>query len=179
MESSVTTSTEESLEPSTRPRQGAATADRVLSAGETAASRFGITALRVSIGLVFLAFGVLKFFPGASPIEGLVDQTWTTLTFGAITGYTALAITATLETLIGILFITGFLMPLALVLLAVTFVGILAPLVLFPGELFPGGLPSLTAQYIIKDLVLIVGALVVAGAVAGKLRARLAARRPS
>jgi hypothetical protein len=34
-----------------------------------------IALLRVSLGLVFLAFGTLKFFPGLSPIEGLATRT--------------------------------------------------------------------------------------------------------
>ena len=33
--------------------------------------RYSATALRLSMGLVFLVFGVLKFLPGVSPAEGL------------------------------------------------------------------------------------------------------------
>jgi putative oxidoreductase len=34
-----------------------------------------IAILRVSLGIVFFAFGILKFFPGASPAEALVECT--------------------------------------------------------------------------------------------------------
>ncbi len=43
-----------------------------------------IALLRVSLGLVFLAFGAFKFFPGLSPIEGLATRTTTALTFGLV-----------------------------------------------------------------------------------------------
>ena len=38
-----------------------------------------IDLLRISLGVVFLGFGVLKFFPGASPAEALVARTVDTL----------------------------------------------------------------------------------------------------
>ena len=66
-----------------------------------------------------------------------------------------------MESLVGILLIAGVFQRFALALLAVTFVGILSPLVFFTGELFTPG-PTLTAQYILKDVVLIAAAMVVA-----------------
>jgi uncharacterized membrane protein YkgB len=160
-------------EPRRRQNSLGDTADLVLETTQTLIDRFGLIALRVSIGVVFLGFGMLKFFPGASPIEALVSQTWSALTFGLVSGYAALAITAALEVMIGVLFITGLWMPLGFGLLAVTFVGILSPLVLFPAELFPNGLPTLVAQYILKDVVLIVAAAVVASTTIAALRRRL------
>lgn len=123
--------------------------------------RWSIPMLRVSLGLVFLVFGVLKFFPGVSPIEALVARTWNVLSFGVVTGYPALAITAAMESLVGILLVFGVFQRFALALLAVTFIGILSPLVFFTGELFTPA-PTLTAQYICKDIVLVCAALVVA-----------------
>jgi hypothetical protein len=41
-------------------------------------------------------------------------------------------------------------------------VAILAPVVLFPGEMFPGGFPTLAAQYVLKDLILAAAWAVVA-----------------
>ena len=70
-------------------------------------ARAGQPTLRVSLGLVFVVFGALKFIPGASPVEGLVSSTWNALSFGMIDGYAALAITATLEVFVGLTFITG------------------------------------------------------------------------
>jgi putative oxidoreductase len=44
---------------------------------------------------------------------------------------------------------------------------ILAPVVLFPGEMFPDGFPTLTAQYVLKDLILAAAWAVVAAQVLG------------
>jgi hypothetical protein len=46
-------------------------------------------------------------------------------------------------------------------------VGILTPVVLFPTEMFPDGLPTLAAQYVLKDLILVAAAMVVAAALLG------------
>lgn len=35
--------------------------------------RYSLVALRVSVGAVFLGFGVLKFFPGVSPAAALAE----------------------------------------------------------------------------------------------------------
>ena len=130
-------------------------------------ARAGQPTLRVSLGLVFVVFGALKFIPGASPVESLVSSTWNTLSFGMIDGYAALAITATLEVFVGLTFITGVFLRIGLLALAATFVGIFSPLVFFTGELFSAAGPTLTAQYILKDVVLVAAAMVV-GAVALK-----------
>lgn len=37
--------------------------------------RHGITALRFTVGAVFVGFGLLKFFPGVSPAENLAMAT--------------------------------------------------------------------------------------------------------
>ena len=123
--------------------------------------RQSVDILRVSLGLVFLAFGVLKFFPGASPAEDLVIRTIDRLTLGMVGGQAALLITAVLECFIGITLITGKLLRAGLVVLGMSLVGILSPLVLFFGDLFPGT-PTLEAQYVFKDIVLAAAGLVVA-----------------
>src|SRR5262245_57247783 len=46
--------------------------------------RPSITLLRLSLGLVFLGFGVLKFDPGLSPAEGLAKETMDKLTLGLV-----------------------------------------------------------------------------------------------
>jgi len=124
--------------------------------------RQSVDILRVSLGLVFLAFGVLKFFPGASPAEDLVIRTIDRLTLGMVGGQAALLITAVLECFIGITLITGKLLRAGLAVLGMSLVGILSPLVLFFGDLFPGT-PTLEAQYVFKDIVLAAAGLVVAG----------------
>lgn len=120
-----------------------------------------ITALRITLGLVFLGFGALKFIPGASPAEELAVRTVETLSLGIVSGQAALLGTATAETFIGLTLVTGKLVRAGLAVLAVSMVGIMSPLVLFFDELFSGG-PTLEAQYVLKDIVLIAAGLVIA-----------------
>jgi uncharacterized membrane protein YphA (DoxX/SURF4 family) len=129
-----------------------------------------VTALRVTLGLVILGFGSLKYVPGASPAEGLVIQTTEALTFGLVSGTTAVVATALVETFIGLALLTGRMLRPSLVVMAGWLVGILMPVVLFPGEMFPDGLPTLAAQYVLKDVILVAAAAVVA---ANALGARL------
>lgn len=147
----------------------AASLDTILDRAEAAQAvvqrflaRTSVPALRVALGLVFLVFGALKFLPGVSPVEGLVSRTWRVLSFGVIDGYAALAITATLEAVVGLTLVTGVFVRIGLLALAGTFVGIFSPLVFFNAELFSAGGPTLTAQYILKDVVLVAAAMVVA-----------------
>ncbi len=124
-------------------------------------SRWTVSALRISLGLVFLFFGLLKFVPGASPAEDLVKQTLSTLTFGAVAGQPAVFLTAALESFIGITLLTQKFLRSGLVVLAGSFIGILSPIFLFFSELFPG-YPTIVGQYIIKDIVLVAAGLAVA-----------------
>jgi putative oxidoreductase len=126
-----------------------------------------VAALRISLGLIILGFGALKYFPGASPAEPLVIRTVDALTFGLISGTPAVVTTAVVESLIGLTLITGIGLRVGLVALAGALLGWMSPLLLFPGDLFPGGLPTLEAQYVLKDLVLGAAAAVVASRVLG------------
>lgn len=150
-----------------RPYSPGSTAWRCVSrvGWHATASRYSITLLRVGLGVVFLGFGLLKFFPGLSPVEDLVVNTVGVLTFGAISASAGIALVAALECAIGLSLIAGKFMRLTLLLLAFQMLGAVSPLFFFPGELFTGPLhaPSLAAQYIIKDVVL-VGAILVIGA---------------
>lgn len=126
-----------------------------------------ITALRISLGLVILGFGALKFIPGASPAEDLVMRTTDVLTLGLVSGTVAVVATAVLETFIGITLLTGFGLRAGLVAMAGWLVGIMTPVVLFPADMFPGFFPTLEAQYVLKDVILIAAAAVVAAKALG------------
>lgn len=129
-------------------------------------NRYSIDVLRISLGLVFTLFGALKFIPGASPAEELASRTVETLTLGIVSGYPALLLTAVIECFIGVTLVTGRLLRVGLSALGVALIGILSPLVLFFGDLFPAG-PTLEAQYILKDVVLAAAGLVVVTAALG------------
>lgn len=139
---------------------------------------YSIPLLRIALGGVFLVFGLLKFFPGLSPIEDLATRTTEALSFGLVSGRAAMVVIATLECLIGLSVITGRFLRVGVWLLAAQMVGAMSPLVLFPGELFPGSLhtPTLAAQYIIKDVVLVAAGMVIASTWTG---ARLVPERRS
>ena len=134
-------------------------------------SRHSIALLRISVGAVFLVFAIPKFIPGASPVEGMVMRTVEALSLGIVPGAIGIVLVAVLETFIALTLITGRLLPLGLLAMAGAMLGFFSPLVLLPGELFDGGL-TLTAQYILKDVVLVTAGLVI---MARALGARLVA----
>jgi len=130
-------------------------------------ARYSIDILRVSLGVVFLAFGVLKFVPDASPAQALVERTIDTLSLGIVSGQAALLLTAVAECFIGITLVTGKLLRSGLAVLAASMVGIMSPLVLFFTDMFPSDGPTLEAQYVFKDIVLIAAGLVIAARALG------------
>ncbi|HEX2033677.1 MAG TPA: DoxX family membrane protein [Chloroflexota bacterium] len=123
-----------------------------------------VDALRLSLGLVFLGFGALKFVPGLSPAEDLVEQTVGALSLGLVPGDAGRLLVAALETVIGLSLLTGKYLRLGVALLGAAMVGILSPVVLFADQLFPAPLraPTLEAQYVLKDVVLLAATLVIA-----------------
>ena len=132
-------------------------------------SRNGILFLRISLGIVFLWFGVLKFFPGLSPAEDLAAQTIERLTFNIIAGTTALYILAIWESVIGLLLLLGIWMRLTLLLLFSQMIGTILPVFFFPQEVFTNFplVPTLEGQYIIKNLVIISAGIVIGATVRG------------
>ena len=129
----------------------------------------GVALLRISVGIVFLWFGFLKFFPNLSPAQDLASRTIATLTFGAIQPNVSIPILAGWETLIGLGLITGKFMRMTLALLALQMLGTITPLFLFPNETFTKFpiAPTLEGQYIIKNIVLVSAGLVIGATVRG------------
>lgn len=160
-----------------RSRAGHAPSFRSKPAGETRPTfrertgslhrwlaRYSVTLLRISMGIIILMFGIVKFFPGVSPAENLVMATTHLLTFGLIPDHVALLLTATLETFIGISLLTGQLPRVTVCLQAMWLAGILSPIVLLPQRLFsgPGHAPSMEGQYVLKDIILVAACIVLA-----------------
>ena len=132
-------------------------------------ARYGIDLLRISLGVVFLWFGALKFFPGLSPAADLATRTIARLTFGLIPADTALLLLAAWESLIGLGLLLKIYPRITLLLLWVQMLGTITPLFFFPAEafLFVPYSPSLEGQYIIKNMVLISAGLVIGATVRG------------
>jgi uncharacterized membrane protein YkgB len=129
----------------------------------------GIQLTRISLGIVFLWFGALKFFPGLSPAQELAGRTIEQLTGGLVGPALSLPILAAWECTIGLGLISGRLLRLTLLLLFLQMPGTLLPLLFFPHETFvhPPYAPTLEGQYIIKNLVLISAGIVVGATVRG------------
>src|SRR5262245_3454451 len=133
------------------------------------AARRAITLLRVSIAVIFLWFGVLKFFPGLSPAQDLAARTIGTLSFGLVPPSVSVPGLATLETAIGLGLLTGRFLRVTLLMLLLQMAGTVTPLVLFPREtftVFPIA-PTLEGQYIIKNIVFVSAAILIGGTVRG------------
>lgn len=129
----------------------------------------GLTALRISLGVVFLWFGALKLFPDLSPAQDLAGRTIEALTFGVVPPEVALPVLAAWEVAIGVGLVIGRWMRLTLLLLVVQMLGTITPLVLFPAETWTVApvAPTLEGQYIIKNIVLVTAAIVLGATVRG------------
>lgn len=132
-------------------------------------ARHGVALLRLSMGVVFLWFGGLKFFPGLSPAEDLAGRTITMMTFGMVPTTVSLPLLALWEVLIGLGFLTGRCMRATILLLAGQMLGTVTPLLFFPHETFTAYpiAPTLEGQYIIKNIVLLSAGLVLGAVVRG------------
>ena len=128
-------------------------------------SKWGITFLRYSLGLIYIWFGILKPF-GLSPAQELVENTvyWfdNPKTFVPILGWW--------EVVIGLTMCIKPLIRVSIFLLFIQMPGTFLPLILLPEVCFnnfPFGL-TLEGQYIIKNLIIISAALVVGSTVIKK-----------
>ena len=130
---------------------------------------YGILVLRISLGLVFFWFGILKFFPGLSPAQDLAARTIAIITFGSIPTAISVLLLAVWECLIGLGLIFGVFMRATLLLLFLQMLGTITPVFFFPHEVFTQipYAPTLEGQYIIKNLVLISAGIVIGATVRG------------
>jgi uncharacterized membrane protein YphA (DoxX/SURF4 family) len=129
----------------------------------------GLLLLRIALGIVFLWFGALKLFPGASPAEALAGQTIERLTLGFVPAAAAVPVLALWEVAIGVGLFIGRGMRVTLLLLFVQMLGTITPLFLFPTETFTTfpWAPTLEGQYIVKNVVIVASAIVLGATVRG------------
>lgn len=138
-------------------------ADAVIA---TTMRRLGTPALRVSLAIVFIWFGLLKPL-GLSPAAPLVLATVAWLP--VLEPAQWLSLIGWWEVAIGVTFLFPATARVAIALLAMQMVGTFLPLLILPGVVFqPGHIPyapTVEGQYIIKNLVIISAALVIGGKV--------------
>ena len=113
--------------------------------------------MRISIGLVYFHFGMLKFFPDLSPAELLASQTIMRLSGGALDASTALFYLAIMECVLGLALIFNVGMRLAFGLFLIHMLGTFAPLFVLPELTFKISplAPTMEGQYILKNIVFV------------------------
>lgn len=143
--------------------------DRADTAATEWMAKHGVRLLRLSLGVVYLWFGVLKFFPALSPAETLAGVTMATLSAGLVSPGAAVVVLAAWESLIGLGLLTGAFLRGTLLLLWLQMLGTITPLFLFPEQCFTlvPFAPTLEGQYIVKNLVLISAGIVIGATVRG------------
>ncbi|MFT5641685.1 MAG: putative membrane protein YphA (DoxX/SURF4 family) [Cyclobacteriaceae bacterium] len=122
-----------------------------------------IPAIRLSFGIIFIWFGILKPL-GLSAAEGLLKATVIWLPFGSPDNW--LIVIGIWEVVIGVFFLFNKTTRLAIVLLLAQMVGTFMPLIVLTDVTFQSNnifLPTLEGQYIIKNLMIISAALVLGG----------------
>lgn len=127
-------------------------------------ARYGLTLLRIGLGIIFFWFGALKLFPNLSPAEDLVRQT-----IFFVDPDLFIPVLAIWEMAIGLGLLVGRYMRLTLLLLFLQMPGTMLPLLILPHEVwtsFPFGL-TMEGQYIVKNLVLVTAGIVLGGTVRG------------
>lgn len=127
-------------------------------------AHYGLTLMRIALGIIFFWFGALKLIPGLSPAEDLVRNT-----IFFIDPNIFQPVLAIWEVIIGIGLISGQFMRVTLLLLFLQMPGTALPIVILPEAVFtvfPFGL-TLEGQYIVKNLALITAAIVLGSTVRG------------
>lgn len=120
-------------------------------------SKRSLITLRSSIGIIYVWFGMLKFWHGYSPAEDLAINTIHRLTVGLIAPHISLVLLAVWEVAVGLMLIAGFQTRKALVLLFIHMLCTFTPLLFFPDLSFkyaPYGF-TLVGQYIMKNIVIL------------------------
>ena len=132
-------------------------------------TRWSIRAAEISLGVIYLWFGVLKFFPTLSPAEGLVKETAAAITdvVGVPLPLTpTLVLLAGWEVVVGGLYMIGRFRRVVIWMVLAHLLATALPFVFLPGVVWtraPFGL-TIVGQYIVKNLVLVAAALAVGAA---------------
>lgn len=121
-----------------------------------------LTLLRCSIGVIYIWFGMLKFFHGYSPAEDLAINTIHKLTAGLIPAHTSIILLAIWETAVGVLLLLGFQVKKVLFFMVLHMICTFTPMLFFPSLSFkiaPYGF-TLVGQYIMKNIIILSAAWV-------------------
>jgi uncharacterized membrane protein YkgB len=131
--------------------------------------KYGVTLLRIAMGLVYVWFGALKLAPGLSPAEPLIRGAYRFLPPDLLNAF--ILFIGAFEIVVGIGFMYGRLPRVTNILMFMQLAGAFSPIVLRPDLVwthFPYGF-TLEGQYIFKDIILITAGLVIAAATVHRL----------
>lgn len=119
--------------------------------------------LSISIGIIYLWFGFLKFFPGLSPADSLAKQAISLLTFDLLPENIGLLLLAIMEVVIGLCLIFNLQLKKIIIAAIIHLVFTFIPVIFFPEISFSKAPFSLTlvGQYIIKNIVIISALLLI------------------
>jgi putative oxidoreductase len=122
--------------------------------------RWSITALRLALGSIFLWFGALKVF-GSSPVAALVQETYSFMPVSIF-----VLVLGVWEMIIGVGIILKRALRWVLILLGVHLLGTFTAILFNPNIFFVQGVPfclTVDGEFVIKNVVLMTAALVIAG----------------
>ncbi|HJP91145.1 MAG TPA: hypothetical protein VJ875_04265 [Pyrinomonadaceae bacterium] len=122
--------------------------------------RWSITALRLALGAVFLWFGALKIF-GSSPVAALIRETYSFMPINVF-----VLVLGVWEMAIGIGIILKRALRCVLILMGLHLIGTFTAILFNPSVFFVRGVPfclTTDGEFVMKNLVLIAAALVIAG----------------
>lgn len=124
----------------------------------------GLLILRISVAVIFIWFGFLKFFEG-NAAEALASDTISWLTFGYVDEKTSVVALGAFECVIGLSLLSKKMLNLIIPIMYLQMCGTALPLVVFPEKTWlMFGMPTLEGQYIIKNLVLIAAGIILGAA---------------
>ena len=149
----------------TEPRTSAPDIEEIVC---TFMAKHAVTILRYAMATVFIWFGALKLLPGLSPAEAIAGRTLSAITFGLLHPKVSLPLLAVFEMIIGFGFAFARNLKPIIIMLMLHMAGTLTPFLFFPHETMSSfGIPTMTGQYILKNMVFIAVGFVMIGTLKG------------
>ena len=123
--------------------------------------KYRLRLLTASYGIIYLWFGIPKFFAGVSPAEELAKATIDKITFGLFPVHVSYIILACWEVIIGCLMMLNIRNRYVIAAMSIHLACTFLPLVLLHEMCYgkEGFVLSLVGQYIVKNLILFFGLL--------------------
>jgi uncharacterized membrane protein YkgB len=114
------------------------------------------TFLRLSLGVLYFLFGILKLFPDLSPAEMVAGETLARMSMHLLDAREALRVLGAAECAIGVSFLLGIRPKVVFAVFLAHVAGAIMPLFVLPELMFKVApfAPTMDGQYVLKNLVL-------------------------